>query len=435
MPKTFFMLAGEASGDGHAAKLITALKTLEADARFLGLGGPKMAAAGFQAVKDLDGMQVVGFWEVARKYGFFKRVFYELLDRVKQERPDALLCVDYPGFNLRFAREVRKLGIPVLYYIVPQVWAWKALRAKSMARFVDRAFCVFEFEPPFFEKFGLRTTFVGHPLIDDCGSQIADCGLKLPPGPQTVAFLPGSRAGEFSALAPVMAEAFDMAMRAKPDLRALMSVAPGMPPRIVAKTSHGLLLAALDFQNKLGDHIGETVRKVKEQAEILWGPVPKDVPPRDSREGEEFNRRWKNFFSVHKALGESGVPHARLLPSLADFSVVKSGTSTLEAGLAGNPMCVVYKSSFISYAIAHLMVNIPVFSLVNIVLGRYAVPELLQGEANPCRIAEEIKRGLTDEKYREQQKAALAELPKKLGGPGASARAAHGILDFLRGRG
>jgi lipid-A-disaccharide synthase len=130
-----------------------------------------------------------------------------------------------------------------------------------------------------------------------------------------------------------------------------------------------------------------------------------------------------------------GISHSSLLPALADFSVVKSGTSTLEAGLAGNPMCVVYKAGTISYTIARLVVNIPVFSLVNIVLGRYAVPELLQSEVNPQRIAQEIERGLTDEKYREQQRAALAELPKKLGGPGASARAAKGIVDFLKGRG
>ena len=433
MPTTFFMLAGEASGDSHAAKLITALKALDADARFAGMGGPKMAAAGLDAAKDLEGMQVVGFWEVARKYGFFKRVFYELLDRVKQERPSALICVDYPGFNLRFAREVRKLGIPVLYYIVPQVWAWKAMRAKSMAQFVDRAFCVFEFEPPFFEKFGLKTQFVGHPLIDDCGSRNADRELKLPPGPKTVALLPGSRAGEFSALAPVMVDAFHLALKGNPNLRALLSVAPGIPPKIAARTACRLTTAGRGVQRRAFDAGADDIaRELWGQPGIHWGPAPDCELP---RQVAEFYRRFLNMGEALTALDHSGVPHARLLPTIADFSVVKSGTSTLEAGLAGNPMCVVYKSSFLSYAIAHLVVNIPVFSLVNIVLGRYAVPELLQGEVNPARIAQEIERGLTDEKYREQQKAALAELPQKLGGPGASARAAQGIMDFLKGRG
>jgi len=134
------------------------------------------------------------------------------------------------------------------------------------------------------------------------------------------------------------------------------------------------------------------------------------------------------------AANQSEQSHVSLLTSAADFSVVKSGTSTLEAGLAGNPMCVVYRGSWASYTIAHMLVNIPVFSLVNIVLGKYVVPELLQGDVNPQRIAQEIERGLTDERYREQQKSALAELPRKLGGPGASQRAAQGIIDCLRGR-
>ncbi|MCY3019976.1 MAG: lipid-A-disaccharide synthase [Planctomycetota bacterium] len=394
MATTFLMLAGEASGDSHAAKLITELKKLNADTRFVGMGGPKMAAAGLEVAKDLEGMQVVGFWEVARKYGFFKRVFYELLDRVKQEKPDALICVDYPGFNLRFAKEVKKLGIPVLYYIVPQVWAWKPMRAKSMAQFVDRAFCVFDFEPPFFEKFGLKTEFVGHPLIVVWGLGFGDCGLKLPPGPKTVALLPGSRASEYLAHYGPMMEGLVYSSTRLGELRALVSDLAGGP----GTNGVSMILTPEGQTNLLRE------RRIEEAKRAI--------------------DRWLRRF----------LSHARYLPAAADFSVVKSGTSTLEAGLAGNPMCVVYKSSFISYAIAHLLVNIPVFSLVNIVLGRYAVPELLQGDVNPARIAQEIERGLTDEKYREQQKAALAELPKKLGGPGASARAAKGIVDFVRGR-
>jgi len=417
MPTTFFMLAGEASGDSHAAKLITALKALEADVRFIGMGGPKMAAAGLDVAKDLDGMQVVGFWEVARRYGFFKRVFQELLDRVKQERPSALICVDYPGFNLRFAKEVRRLGIPVLYYIVPQVWAWKAMRAKSMARYVDRAFCVFEFEPPFFEKFGLKTQFVGHPLIDDCGLRIADCGLKLPPGPKTVAFLPGSREPELAAHMPQFYGA--------------MKTCKANNYRFMVSFPSGITTAYYRMYKSL----------LAEESPP-YDPIGVPGTPTDETDFAPLEQNAIAVgFKVHAPLSEAAcsagahLSHARLLPAAADFSVVKSGTSTLEAGLAGNPMCVVYKSSFLSYAIAHLVVNIPVFSLVNIVLGRYAVPELLQGEVNPSRIAQELERGLTDEKYREQQKAALAELPKKLGGPGASARAAKGIMDFLKGSG
>lgn len=407
------MLAGEASGDAHAARLIEALKTAEPGARFVGMGGPKMAAAGLEVAKDLDGMQVVGFWEVAKKYGFFRDVFYKLLDRVKQEKPDALICIDYPGFNLRFAKEVKKLGIPVFYYIVPQVWAWKAMRAKSMAGFVDRAYCVFEFERAFFEKFGLKTEFVGHPLVD-CGSRIADCGLKLPPGPKTVAFLPGSRWSEVSAHFSPMCHGFASVKKKNSTMRAVMSIPKGMPTCWAYHAGIEMATGKPWIDHFANKGLLPRVNGAPLSNSMIAVSVERPDDPADVRE----------------LIGS----HSFILPSIADFSVVKSGTSTLEAGLAGNPMCVVYKGGAISYAIAHLLVNIPVFSLVNIVLGRYAVPELLQSDVNPARIAAEIERGLNDEKYREQQKAALAELPKKLGGPGASARAAKSMVDFLRGR-
>jgi lipid-A-disaccharide synthase len=406
MGSAFFMLAGEASGDLHASRLITALKLRDPASRFVGMGGPKMAAAGLVVAKDLQGMQVVGFWEVAKKYGFFKKVFYELLDRVKTERPAALICVDYPGFNLRFAREVRKLGIPVIYYIVPQVWAWKASRAQSMARFVDRAFCVFEFEVPFFSRHGLKTRFVGHPLID-AENDARPAALALPPGPKTVGFLPGSREAEFRAHWRPMLDGFNLADKKIGPLRSLLSLSPSLPDAVVREACQS---------------IGVTYSSGGPRPGILCGP----------------QHEQRTCQSALDAIDQHNTPHAShasLLPAAADFSVVKSGTSTLESGLAGKPMCVVYRASYASYAIAHQLVNIPVFSLVNIVLGRYAVPELLQGDVNPARIAWEIERGLTDSRFREAQQLALAELPRKLGGPGASGRAAQGILDFLAGKG
>jgi lipid-A-disaccharide synthase len=395
MALTFFMLAGEASGDLHAAKLIQAIRARDATARFVGMGGKAMAAAGMDVAKDLEGMQVVGYWEVAKNYSFFVRTGDLLLDRLKQERPDALICVDYPGFNLRFAAKVKKLGIPVLYYIVPQVWAWKPQRAKKMAAIVDHAYCVFDFEPPFFERWGLKTTFIGHPLID----------REAPPRPQlsnvrkTVALLPGSRANEIDEHVFPMCEGFNLAQQKIGNLRALVSMTQGVPS--------GQCVAAG------GDRL--TLGKSSVDSDIV-------IAPASGSDSAALN-----------GMGNSLVAHASLLPSAADFSVVKSGTSTLEAGLAGNPMCVLYRVNWLNYVIARQLVNIPVFSLVNIVLGRYAVPELLQGDVNPARIAHEIERGLTDQNYREQQKAALAELPKKLGGPGASGRAAEHILKFLKG--
>src|SRR5579862_4506318 len=410
MPTTFFILAGEASGDTHAARLVTELKAQAPGARCVGMGGPAMISAGFEAFKDLDGMQV-GFWEVAKKYGFFKKVFYDLLDKLKQTRPDALICVDYPGFNLRFAAEVKKLGIPVLYYIVPQVWAWKPGRAKKMARIVDRAFCVFEFEPPFFEKFGLKTEFVGHPLVDGAPpSEPWPAPLPNVAGDamKTVSFLPGSRVSEINHHLAPMLLGFDLFQMSQRKARALFSI----PESLHADS-------ALKFCNPLPAGAVYGAGEKGERAIYIMGGDDDD--PLEAMElAHKLNSRTDS--------------HSRSLPAVSDFSVVKSGTSTLEAGLAGNPMCALYRGSTASYLIARLLVNIPVFSLVNIVLGRYAVPELLQSEVNPRRIAEEIMRGLNDQAYREKQRAALAEIPKKLGGPGASARAAMGILNFLSGR-
>lgn len=420
MPKKFFMLAGESSGDQHAARLIAALKAREPGARFIGMGGRLMMEQGLQIVKDLEGMQVTGFWEVARQYGFFKRVFYDLLDRVKQEKPDAVICIDYPGFNLRFAKEVHQLGIPILYYIVPQVWAWKAARAKSMARFVDRCFCIFEFEPPFFERYGLKTRFVGHPLVDlaesgtvgadsrrDAGAptlQEARNCLGLEQGSKIVGLFPGSRENEIKHHLKPMIRALQLASQNNQNTIGWIALPPDAPKawRVTIEQMSGITREqssnpASGFHQNLVP-VGYNLNQIKEL--------------------EERGRR----------LPPCNLP---ALAAAADFSVVKSGTSTLEAGLAGKPMCVLYKGSAVSYAIAHLLVNIPVFSLVNIVLGRYAVPELLQGDVNPERIAIEIRRGLFDEHYRERQITALADLPNKLGGSGASDRTAMGILEFL----
>ncbi len=402
MAYTFFILAGEASGDLHASKLMQAIRRVEPTVRFVGMGGKAMAAAGLDVAKNLDGMQVVGFWEVAKHYNFFVSVGDQLLDRLKQERPDALICIDYPGFNLRFAEKVKKLGIPVLYYIVPQVWAWKPKRAKKMARIVDQAFCVFDFEPPFFEQYGLKTTFVGHPLVDH--KYVVPPRLEFPSDRKTVALLPGSRSGEFNEHIRPLCEGFNLAAAKLQNLRGVLS----LPKGITA---------------------GTTITADAQKFELSYAP-PKQLP--ETRIA--ITGAGEPELRALAAVNETPVGHASLLPGAADFSVVKSGTSTLEAGLAGNPLCVLYRGSWASYAIAHQLVNIPVFSLVNIVLGRYAVPELLQEDVNPARIAAEIERGLTDEKYREQQRAALAELPKKLGGPGASDRAACGIMDFIKGR-
>ncbi|MCX7806144.1 MAG: lipid-A-disaccharide synthase [Planctomycetota bacterium] len=414
MPTKLFLLAGEASGDLHGANLARALRELDPAISLVGMGGPRMAAAGAALAKDLEGMQVVGFYEVLRNIRFFRRVFHELLERMAAEKPDAVVCIDYPGFNLRFAAEAKRRGVPVFYYIVPQVWAWHASRAKTMARVVDRAFAIFEFEVPILERAGVRVEYVGHPLLDclDGGpdreearrkvfDQVRENGVETGESSKLVAMMPGSRPGE---------------------------IARHIGP-------------LLDAAARVGREIPGTAFAVSEvrrpgSAELPSGLCEAPTGAAEAGTGERTPaggiraRRCANtpiFF----------VPSERLpvyaLARAADFAVVASGTATLETALAGCPMAVVYRGGWISYAIAHLLVDLPVISLANIVLGRYVFPELIQGECNAGRIAAEVARGLKDGKWREAQQMALKELPKLLGGPGAARRAAAGMLKALKG--
>ncbi len=420
MAKTFFMLAGEASGDLHASNLILALKAQEPESRFVGLGGPLMQAAGLDVAKDLEGMQVMGIVEVVKHYGFFRNVFFQLLDRLKAERPAALICVDYPGFNLRFAKEVRKLGIPILYYIVPQVWAWKPKRAAKMAEIVDRAYCVFEFEPPFFDCFKsparrMKTRFVGHPILDSNTLKPPGLDLSEPDSAdaKTVGFLPGSRAAEIAQHQSPMREGFRIAQKKMRGLRALWSQ-PLDYPNEMAGAPREIMVTTGDPDHREGNK------------QFLYGSS-------NGSEHPKWIDRKGMTAEALSAFRPGKVSHASLVTTHADYSVVKSGTSALEAGLQGRPMCVVYRAGQISYSIAQLLVDLPVYSLVNIVMGRYVVPELIQSEVNGARIAQEIELGLTDRAYIENQKKALAELPGKLGGPGASQRTAGAMLGFLNG--
>jgi lipid-A-disaccharide synthase len=395
MPVKLFLVAGEASGDLHGANLARALSAEDPSLMLIGMGGPRMAEAGVKLARNLDGMQVVGFYEVVRNIGFFMRVFDELLDRAAQEKPDAVVCIDYPGFNLRFAKAARKLGIPVFYYITPQVWAWHASRAKLMARVVDRAFVIFEFEVPLLERAGVRTEFVGHPLLD------CDYGAVAPEEARRLVLNEARRPNGIE---------WDNSAR-------IVAMMPGSRPCEASRHTRIFMEAA----EALGERGGNIVFAVSDAgcgADAM-------IRLRRSKHGDG---------PAAFVVPSHRVP-VPILAKAADFAVVASGTATLETALAGCPLAIVYRGGWLSYFIAHQFVNLPVISLVNIVLGRYAFEELLQGECNARTVAAEILRGLTDLRWREEAFKALAELPRRLGGPGASRRAAAGILNALRGRG
>src|SRR5215213_2859990 len=367
------VVAGEASGDLHGARLISELRRLEPDLEVFGLGGDELRAAGLEAVAHSSEISVVGITEVLRILKRARQIFDLLLREVERRKPVAAVLIDFPDFNLRLARELKKRGVPILYYISPQVWAWRKGRVKDIAALVDRMLVLFPFEVDFYQRFGVKVVHVGHPLVDEVPhlSGVWD-GPDAESGPFRLALLPGSRISEVEALLPVMLE--------------------------------GVRRLAEDFPV---------------EARLIQAPsIPRDL--------------------LEEEIELSGLP-VRIVAenrfaAIADshLALCASGTATLEVGLLGTPMVMIYRLGRWTYMLARLLVRLPYVSLVNLVLGRKVIPELLQGNASPEQIAAEAEQILTDDHERERIRAGLAELRVRLGEGGASRRAAQEVASFLR---
>jgi lipid-A-disaccharide synthase len=374
VPRELLVVAGEASGDLHGARLLTELRRLVPDLAPFGLGGDEMRAAGLAPVAHSSEISVVGITEVLKILPRAREVFADLLREVDRRRPALAVLIDFPDFNLRLAKELKRRGVSVLYYISPQVWAWRRGRIKTIARVVDRMLVLFPFEVDFYRDHGVDVVHVGHPLVDEV--PVLPQAWDLDPstgGPFRVALLPGSRVSEVEALLPTLLEA---ARRLATELPVEVRIirAPTVPPELV----------------------DEAVELAGLQVEIV---------------AEE---RFAAIADSHLAL-------------------CASGTATLEVGLLGTPMIMVYRLAAWTYALARLLVKLPNVSLVNLVLGRRVVPELIQGDANPERIAAEAARLLTDAAERGRMRAALAEVRGRLGEGGASRRAAAEVAALMNG--
>lgn len=376
MPGKVMIIAGEASGDLHGGRLVAALKQLDPAIELFGVGGQQMAAAGMQLYYHVDQLAYIGFVEVARHYFFFRRVFNHLLKVVEERKPDVVVLIDYPGFNLRFARAVKKRGVRTLYYIAPQVWAWGQGRAAKMAAFIDQMAVLFDFEVPFFSKFGIQTVFVGHPLLE--GMQIDKGRLEffrayqLDPDVPALALLPGSRHQEVAQLLPVMLATAARLRRKFPAVQVLLSQASTI-------------------------HRGQLEKLLTDYPWVK--PIPGDY-------------------------------YAMLAYSRA--ALVASGTATLETACAGLPFALVYKVSPLSFAIGKRLVKIPYIGLVNIIAGEAIVHEYLQDCANPERLLPEVESLLFDEARRQQLIQQLSTVKRKLGAPGASHATAQLVLQQVK---
>ena len=372
--------AGEASGDRHAAGLMEAAARLAGDrgpVRFFGLGGDAMTAAGLDPVAHSDEVAVVGIAEVVRELPRIRRVFRDLVLATETRRPSLAVLVDFPDFNLRLARRLRRQGIPVLYYVSPQVWAWRRRRVRTIARLVDRMLVLFPFEVDVYRGHELRVDHVGHPLVDDVPEleSVWDRQDGVPEQP-VLALLPGSRNSEVRRILPPMlraAAALVGSARAAGQVRLIL--APTVDPELVRR-----LLAS--------------------------GPL-------ETRELDVV--RADRFAAV----------------AGSHLAFCASGTATLEVGLLGTPMVVVYRVSPLTYAIGRFLVDLPFVSLVNLVLGRQIVPELLQAEANHERMVATASSLLCRRSRIDAMRGELAALRPALGESGASDRAAGCLLEEL----
>lgn len=359
-----FIAAGDPSGDLHAARLMEEIRRRVPFAVFEGIGGPAMELQGLRSLARLDDLAVTGFWEVAKRYGFFRALLRRCAALISERgRYRLFLPVDYPGFNIRLASHARKAGVPTAYYIAPQTWAWGKDRTSTLARVVDRLFVVFPFEERFFGEHGVRATHVGHPLLDD--PMFADVGAHVS---RTLALLPGSRAQEVKRHARLLADAADIVRRIDGD----MTFAVPAMRRLDA---------------------------------ALYAPL-------------------------HDA-GVEVVHDARTLLRDAGAGLVKAGTSTLEAALLGLPFATFYRTSPISYMLSKRLINVSSVTMMNLLLHRNVVHELLQHDATPQRLADEAVRLLDDAPRRDELLAAAREVRAMLGGPGAAARTADHIAEML----
>ncbi len=366
-----YVVAGELSGDAHGAGLLESLLRRRPGTQVAGVGGPAMAAAA--GTRDwVEDAAVMGVWEVLKRYGWFKQRFNEMLEEVKRFRPDVLLLIDYPGFNLRFAKAVKQEcpGTKLVYYISPQVWAWNKKRIPMMVELLDQMMCLFPFEKPIFENAGLRTEFVGHPLVDELAAEKSGTARD----PRLVALLPGSREREVASLFPMMLESAKQLHRWRGDLR---FEAPAASPKLAA-----------------------TMRSMVSESGT-GGCV---------------------------TITDGG---AHTLMQRACCGVIASGTATLEAAFFGLPYCLVYKVAPLTYLIARMVVKIKHIGIVNILAGEGVVDEFVQHAAEPVNVVPALKELVENSVAREALQRRLAETTAKLGEPGAHDRAAAVVAGWL----
>jgi len=386
-----FVIAGEASGDLHGSNLIRALKSRLPQARFVGIGGPKMEEAGLKSLFPSSDLAVVGVVEVIGHIRPILKAFGRTTAWLRKEKPDLLILIDYPEFNLQVAGRAKKLGIPIFYYISPQVWAWRQGRVKKLRRLVDRMAVILPFEEAFFRSRGMEVSFVGHPLLDVVKAEVSKTEFCRKAGLNSekpiVGLVPGSRKSEISRLFPVMAGAAERIFQDRRDIQFVVPLAPSLDPGILESFNHQITKSLNHSIIQSPNH--PIIRVVKGQ--------------------------------TYDAIAAS------------DLILAASGTVTLEAAILGTPMVVTYKVSPITCLLGKCLIKVHFASLVNLVAGRRVVTEIIQRDVTPERLSREALSLLRDDAGRENMIKDLKEVKNALGGSGAAERAADLAMELISG--
>ena len=366
---------GEPSGDLYAGALAVEIRRRQPDAAIFGLGGQRLMAGGGELLADYRGISVTGIFEAIRVLPKSLAAFNRLVEAARVEKPNALVLIDFPDFNFRLAAAIKKLGVPIIYYISPQLWAWRQGRMKVMKRLVDRVLVIFPFEERIYRDAGVPVQFVGHPLVDLARAQeprdsfLAELGLD---GTRPiVALLPGSRPNEVERLLPVIAEAAVTISRQIPQAQFVIARAPSLDDRVFSGTK--------------------------------WNGIPR----------VEVLARTDDVLAI------------------SDVAITASGTATVQAALHGRPMVVVYRLSPLTYRLGKPLVTIDTYAMANLVAGERIVPELIQDACTPEAVAAETVALLTDHDRWERTRVRLAETRARLGPPGSTSRVADAVLEVV----
>lgn len=374
--KQIMIVAGEASGDLHGGNLVQAMHRIDPTIRFYGVGGRKLKEAGVKLMADSADMAVVGLTEVVSKLGMILKVMAQLKASMREDRPDLVILIDYPDFNLSLAKAAKKYGIKVFYYISPQVWAWRKGRIRQIKKTVDKMALILPFEASLYNEAGVNAAFVGHPLLDVVGVKYSrkEAMLKfgLKEGITTVGILPGSRQSEVARLLPEMLKAANIIEKKLKPVQFVLPIADTLDIAFVSQIISQYSIKVEVIRNEVYDVI-----------------------------------------------------------ACSDIAMVASGTATLETALMETPMVIIYKVSAPSYYVGKMVINIDNIGLVNIIAGKTIVPELIQDDASPEKIAAMVMNILTDNKRMADIKTELSKIRDMLGSPGAAERTARLAFEML----